>query len=422
MNQFEVSQNLINWIKATTGIHIVRENYDMIKIAIKECAKNKMMDPNNYESMLLSNQINPQDIIDQIVTTETFFLRHENTMQSIIQNIIPDLLSKKIKPMILSIGCARGEEPYSFAMLLLDLGIDPELTTIIGIDISKENITHAKQGIYSLNSMRRVPKDFLNKHFSQIANKNFKINSYINNSVIFKRMNFLTEAVNYLNYGFHIIFCHNVFIYFDKATIIKSLNIIDKLLDNDGWFFVDNSEGPNLKGYFERIKVGNSYGFKKKQKPLIIKTEQKKDSDKKLIIPNKKIKEKINKYKRDTASEILAKAKEAYRTKSFDKALKFYQNLIDLFPSFRSIGLLGIAKIYADQDNSFQALETAELALQENETNAGKPLTIEDLSDAYIIIALILKKKGISQSAGLYFNKLKEINPTHQVLKVYYEK
>ena len=92
---------------------------------------------------------------------------------------IPSLLKKNIKPRILSAPCARGEEPYSFAMLLLDSGFDLKNFSIFGIDISNTCVSKAYQGVYNKYSLRRVPNDFLNRHFTKAANDKYQINPLI---------------------------------------------------------------------------------------------------------------------------------------------------------------------------------------------------------------------------------------------------
>src|SRR4028118_2230871 len=59
-------------------------------------------------------------IFDLVTTTETYFFREPAQLQAFIEEVVPDLMSRKTvkKVRIWSAGCSSGEEAYSIAMLL----------------------------------------------------------------------------------------------------------------------------------------------------------------------------------------------------------------------------------------------------------------------------------------------------------------
>src|SRR6266849_589124 len=63
-------------------------------------------------------------IWDLVTTNETYFFREPAQLTAFVDEIIPDILSRKTvkKIRIWSAGCSSGEEPYSIAMLLSEAG------------------------------------------------------------------------------------------------------------------------------------------------------------------------------------------------------------------------------------------------------------------------------------------------------------
>src|SRR5215210_5084540 len=63
-------------------------------------------------------------IFDLVTTNETYFFREPAQLQAFIEEIVPDLMSRKAlkKIRIWSAGSSSGEEAYSIAMLLEESG------------------------------------------------------------------------------------------------------------------------------------------------------------------------------------------------------------------------------------------------------------------------------------------------------------
>ena len=57
-------------------------------------------------------------------------------------------------------GCSTGEEVYSTAMLLHEVGLY-EKTKIYATDFNAKVLTRAKSGVYSLENMKRYTNDYL---------------------------------------------------------------------------------------------------------------------------------------------------------------------------------------------------------------------------------------------------------------------
>ena len=440
----------IQWIKTNIGVKISNDNSFQLKDALFNISNNKKITPEKIYSELVSGKMDNQVLIDKIITPESFFFRHKKTMLFIAKRIIPDLLKSGIRPRILSVPCAYGEEPYSMAMILNDCGIDPVRVDILGVDISKNCINKARKGIYSVYSMRQTHENLKSKYFITLKNNKFRVSPAIRSSVHFERMNMLTELRNAIIPGVNVILCQNLFIYFDKKTIEKAINIIESLLDKNGWLFVDTAESGLVDKPFKRADIADGFfGYqkdfdfisKKLFKPIFPKINLqeineiknlKKDN---AIINNLKINQNKTKVPGTSGlnNEIISqknvilpdslflKAQEAYKKKEIDKALDICKSIMKGHPKNVNSVLLLMAQCFSDMGEDLEAIEKAEIILQTDDIT-NTPVSKEERAEAAAIMAVLLNKKGMYNQAKKYFQLLQNLMPGHDALKLYNSK
>ena len=101
------------------------------------------------------------------------FFRSPYTFQQVATLVLPDLVSyKRVSGdrnlKFWSTACARGEEPYSIAILLAEfLGRqrwDFDIS-IYATDISRQALQYVKAGIYSSRDVEGLPPQYLEKLF-----------------------------------------------------------------------------------------------------------------------------------------------------------------------------------------------------------------------------------------------------------------
>lgn len=117
-------------------------------------------------------------------------------------------------------GCSTGEEVYSMAILLQEEGIY-EKTKIYATDISADVLKVAKTGVFSIANMRKFTTNYIKaggtKAFSDyydVKGDTVKFDINLTKNIVFAQHNLVTDrSFN----EFHVIFCRNVLIYFDKA-------------------------------------------------------------------------------------------------------------------------------------------------------------------------------------------------------------
>lgn len=191
-----------------------------------------------------------QMAVDLLTTNETHFFREPKHFDFLRRHILSERRSGK--PLrIWSAACSSGEEPYSIAMLLDDvLGNAP--WEIIASDLSTRMLEKARSGLYPLERMSEIPKQYLSNYCLKGTGTQegaLLIEHRLRERVRFMQHN-LTEMPPKLG-EFDVIFLRNVMIYFDHDTKRRVVSSLLSLLRPGGHLLVGHSE--TLNGISEEL-------------------------------------------------------------------------------------------------------------------------------------------------------------------------
>ena len=162
-------------------------------------------------------------LINLVTITETCFFRDAAQFRLLRRHILPTMLAERSPGpsrtlRIWSAGCSSGEEAYSIALTLREMGVArayPDWTfEIVGTDLNTEVLEAARRGVYSARALRNVEGDCLRHHFDADGPR-FRLHDDIRQGVRFERGN-LSQAPMTWPSGERqdIVFCKNVAIYF----------------------------------------------------------------------------------------------------------------------------------------------------------------------------------------------------------------
>ena len=185
-------------------------------------------------------------LVSRLTTNFTYFMREEEHFHFLTQVVLPEALPKirDNNLCIWSAGCSSGEEPYSIVMTLDDYfkGNKGNLDArVLATDISMNVLGKAAEGIYSGDKMNNMPGPWVKKYFKKLGGDQYQVTPEVRREVIFREFN-LMEPVFRFQRKFHLIFCRNVMIYFDKETREKlARRFCDALLPG-GYLIIGLSE------------------------------------------------------------------------------------------------------------------------------------------------------------------------------------
>jgi chemotaxis protein methyltransferase CheR len=185
------------------------------------------------------------EVVEAMTTNETFFFRDKVPFDHLKATILPELLQARAARRSLRIWCAAsstGQEPYSIAMCLKELGaaLTGWRVEIIATDLSQGVLEKSRAGLFSQFEVQRgLPIQLLVKHFAQIGEL-WQLNADIRAMVQFRQLNLLQD---FSHLGvFDIIFCRNVLIYFDQETKTKVFSRLSRLIEPDGFLMLGAAE------------------------------------------------------------------------------------------------------------------------------------------------------------------------------------
>ncbi|PKM94763.1 MAG: chemotaxis protein CheR [Firmicutes bacterium HGW-Firmicutes-1] len=203
----------------------------------------------SYFDYLISNKTGEAvtTLINKLTTNHTFFLREVEHFNFFRNSVLPYLISgQAVKKdlRIWSAGCSRGDEPYTLAMILLDyFGVSKSMwdSKILATDISTDALEKAIKGIFHRDEMTKIPKIWKMNYFHQLNAQDFQIKSIVKDEVLFRKLNLNNSSFPFQK-KFHVIFCRNVMIYFDKQAKKELVNRFYELLEPGGYLFIGHSE------------------------------------------------------------------------------------------------------------------------------------------------------------------------------------
>jgi chemotaxis protein methyltransferase CheR len=185
------------------------------------------------------------DVVEAMTTNETFFFRDKIPFDHLRDSIMPGLIQARAARRSLRIWSAAsstGQEPYSIAMCLKEMGaaLAGWRIEIVATDLSNDVLDKAKAGIYSQFEVQRgLPIQLLVKFFAQVGDA-WQIVPEIRAMVKFRPLNLLND---FSALGtFDLVFCRNVLIYFDQETKVGVLNRIARQMPADGFLVLGAAE------------------------------------------------------------------------------------------------------------------------------------------------------------------------------------
>src|SRR3569832_2244058 len=180
-----------------------------------------------------------QGLIDAVTVPETWFFRDKDPFH-MLSNLVRSrwVPPSRTKPLrILSLPCATGEEPYSIAMVLKDMGYNAETVRTDAVDSSVRALERAQQASYGPHSFRGDEGNYLSKYFEKTA-EGFVLHDAIRRMVFFCFCFLLFVVFLLCVVLFVFFFCCFVFFFFCCVLLVKVIVKLHRLLVQEGVLFV----------------------------------------------------------------------------------------------------------------------------------------------------------------------------------------
>lgn len=192
------------------------------------------------------------NFINKVTTNKTDFFREPDHFSFLSEVLLPELLLRRSNPVrqlkLWSAGCSSGEEAYTMAMVVSEFAEQhPEIPftfSILATDISENVLDAGRKAVYHTSRIEPISMTLRKKYLLRSRDRNkpvVKMVPEIRQTVSFQVLN-LMEPDYGLKQRFHVAFCRNVIIYFNKETQESILGKIISNLVPDGYLFQGHSE------------------------------------------------------------------------------------------------------------------------------------------------------------------------------------
>ncbi len=239
-------EDIVKYLQFKMGMNPDSVGHGTMKKAIYTAMHEKKIDNIDCYYQLIDNEPEVlQALIDGVIIPETSFFRDKNPFISLKEHLagFKSRLCEFDEPLkILSIPSSTGEEPYSIAMTCLEAGLKHSEFEIHAYDISQRVLDIAQKGIFSEYSFRGCDPLYKSRYFSY-QDEQYKIDENLQNTVSFFLGNLISEGfVTQVAQRYHIVFCRNLLIYFDRPTKRKAIGVVSLLLHDDGLLVVGHAD------------------------------------------------------------------------------------------------------------------------------------------------------------------------------------
>ncbi len=171
-----------------------------------------------------------EEFISEITVNVTEMFRDPSFWRILRDKIVPNILLNHKKVSVWHAGCSSGEEVYSMAILLKEIGI-LEDSKIIATDIDDQILKHAQSGVYTVKNMELNEKNYVRFRGENQLNRYFEVKNglaYMDKSLVKDvsyRKHDLVKGIVFNK--FDIVICRNVMIYFNQNLqndVLKKLH------------------------------------------------------------------------------------------------------------------------------------------------------------------------------------------------------
>lgn len=245
-----------SFILSATGIKLSGAKKTMVEGRLQRRARKLgFNDLGKYVEAVFSgwDQAEAINLINAITTNKTDFFREPQHFDFLRETALPEFRKNKEPTRLWSAACSIGAEPFTIAMVSADFArLNPDWEfSILASDISTDALGKAVKAIFPEEMADPIPLEMRKRYLlrSNDSNKHLvRMSPEIRNLVEFARIN-LVEANYPLDFPMDIIFCRNIFIYFDRETQETVIKRLCRHLRKGGYLILghtDSTIGMNL--------------------------------------------------------------------------------------------------------------------------------------------------------------------------------
>ena len=216
-----------------------------------------------------------QALLNAVTIQETHFFRNLPQIEALREAVLPELIERARtgrRPLtIWSAGCSTGEEPYTLAMVLLDLmgSADSVPVRILGTDVSSSALEVAERGVYSGRTVELADPAAARRWFEPGPNGTWTVRPEVRSLVEFRLQNLITDPPPFAPAEVDFVVCRNVTIYFARDTTRALVQLFHRTMNHGGYLLLGHAETLwQISDAFSLVPVGEAFVYRKDVRPV----------------------------------------------------------------------------------------------------------------------------------------------------------
>ena len=240
-------------LKRITELIHTRYGYDFRNYAMSSFKRRmlRILELKNLSVDVMLKKLEEQpafinEFLDELTVNVTEMFRDPSFWRVMREEIIPGILLNHKQFKIWHAGCSSGEEVYSMAILLKEMGIDKDVT-LIASDLDVTILDKAKAGSFPIKNMELNEKNYVRfqgtaeslKKYYKEENGKAVLNRDLLENVSFRKHDLVMgEIFN----KFDLVLCRNVMIYFNQTLQNDVLKKFHESLFKYGYLAIGSKE------------------------------------------------------------------------------------------------------------------------------------------------------------------------------------
>jgi len=215
-----------------------------------------------YKKLISENNEEGESLISCLSNSYSEFFRDPLLFSYLSSVVLPILINrlqgKSFRELRIWIpGCAAGQEPFSIAMILLDLTAQsPCSFRIFATDRLSSEVAKAKKGIFDTDLVGNIPQKYLRRFFSR-HQTSYQTLPELQSAVDFSDHDLLSETQispsESIFGGFDLILCCNILFYYRPSVRKGIIDNLVKALAHGGYLATD-APSANLLAHDRRFE------------------------------------------------------------------------------------------------------------------------------------------------------------------------
>ena len=211
-----------------------------------------------------------QRLLDAVTIQETHFHRARPQIESLRRNILPDVLGRAAsqgrEAVVWSAGCSTGEEPFTLAMLMLEVAETlpnrPRMR-VVGTDVSSAALQIARAATYTGRTVDLAETAAVERWLRRDSDGAYVVRDEVRDLVEFAHHNLVTDPPPFPDGGVDLIVCRHVTIYFSRETTRALVSRFRDVLGSSGWLLMGPAESLwQVSDAFALHSVGEAFAYR----------------------------------------------------------------------------------------------------------------------------------------------------------------